>query len=329
MKARKILVAVKNLEARSLPAVLKAAQIARASGAEIELFHALAEPIYLDVYELSKMGADAVEEQLKQRARQRLEAIADRLRVHSIRVSISVGWDFPVYEAIVRQAVKSNSDLIVAQRYGGKHTAAALMQLTDWELIKISPVPILLVKSVRPYRHPAVLAAVDPGHRFAKTSQLDRSILRAGGLLSRQLRGTLHAVYGYDAVSPAGLSEAMSGRVIDVLDRESRRAAAVRFEQTLGSHRIARSRRYLLAARPIDAIAEAARRSRSAIVVMGAVSRSGLKRLLIGNTAERILDALTCDVLVVKPDGFRERLSRIQRGSRLRVAAPTNTLGYY
>jgi universal stress protein E len=33
---------------------------------------------------------------------------------------------------------------------------------------------------------------------------------------------------------------------------------------------------------------------------MGAVSRSGLERLLIGNAAQRVLDELKCDVLIVK-----------------------------
>lgn len=37
-------------------------------------------------------------------------------------------------------------------------------------------------------------------------------------------------------------------------------------------------------------------------MVMGAVSRSRLDRLLVGNTAERVMDNLECDVLVVKPD---------------------------
>jgi len=149
--------------------------------------------------------------------------------------------------------------------------AAALLQLTDWELIKISPLPVLLVKSARAYRHPVVLAAIDPGHRFAKPSGLDQSILSAGRMLSRQLRGTLHAVHAYDPVPPAGLSEAMSGRVINIPERALRRAAQLRFDAALGSLKIARARRHLLAARPIDAIAEAARSSRSAIVVMGAV----------------------------------------------------------
>jgi universal stress protein E len=38
---------------------------------------------------------------------------------------------------------------------------------------------------------------------------------------------------------------------------------------------------------------------------MGAVSRSRLERLLIGNTAEHVLDELDCDVLIVKPPGFK------------------------
>jgi universal stress protein E len=41
---------------------------------------------------------------------------------------------------------------------------------------------------------------------------------------------------------------------------------------------------------------------------MGAISRSRLRELFIGSTAERILDRLHCDVLVVKPGDFAEDL---------------------
>ena len=53
---------------------------------------------------------------------------------------------------------------------------------------------------------------------------------------------------------------------------------------------------------------------------MGAVSRSGLQRVVIGNTAERILGDLPCDVLVVKPARFVTRVSRTSRGVRYTVA---------
>ena len=38
------------------------------------------------------------------------------------------------------------------------------------------------------------------------------------------------------------------------------------------------------------------------VIVMGAISRSRFDRMLIGNTAERVMDKLECDVLVIKPD---------------------------
>jgi universal stress protein E len=37
---------------------------------------------------------------------------------------------------------------------------------------------------------------------------------------------------------------------------------------------------------------------------MGAVSRSWLQNVFIGHTAERVLDRLPCDLMVVKPSEF-------------------------
>jgi nucleotide-binding universal stress UspA family protein len=37
---------------------------------------------------------------------------------------------------------------------------------------------------------------------------------------------------------------------------------------------------------------------------MGTVCRTGIPGLIIGNTAERVLDVVDCSVLTVKPEGF-------------------------
>jgi hypothetical protein len=50
---------------------------------------------------------------------------------------------------------------------------------------------------------------------------------------------------------------------------------------------------------------------------MGAISRSGLKRAMIGNTAERVLNQLPCDVLVVKPARFKTKVPGVGRGVRI------------
>ena len=40
------------------------------------------------------------------------------------------------------------------------------------------------------------------------------------------------------------------------------------------------------------------------VIVMGTVCRTGVAGLLIGNTAEVVLQQAECAVLAVKPDGF-------------------------
>ena len=40
------------------------------------------------------------------------------------------------------------------------------------------------------------------------------------------------------------------------------------------------------------------------LLVMGTISRGGIAGLLIGSTAERMLDRVDCSILAVKPAGF-------------------------
>src|SRR5690606_20524783 len=56
---------------------------------------------------------------------------------------------------------------------------------------------------------------------------------------------------------------------------------------------------------PHDVLVEQATARNADFVVMGAVSRSGLKRIFIGSTAERTLDRLPCDLIIIKPPGFQ------------------------
>jgi universal stress protein E len=108
-----------------------------------------------------------------------------------------------------------------------------------------------------------------------------------------------------------------------ILRERSRADAVARMKPLLKKIRVPASRRHLVAAEPISGISTVARATGSSIVVMGAVSRSGLKRLFIGNTAEQILDALECDVLVVKaPDFVSPVVSRRARGGASKVKSP-------
>jgi universal stress protein E len=311
---RRILVAVKDPKAKLLPAVTKAAQLARAFGAELVLFQAIPVPVYLDA-DVSLMGdgfADA-ERTIRDSCLERLEFIARLLRAKNIKVTVSAEWDYPIYEAIIREAYRVKADLIVAERHEGRHIAAGLMHLTDWELLRLSPIPVLLIKRGGAYRRPLVLAAVDPDRSCDKPPGLDKAILSAGSAVSKALRGTLHAVHAYVPVPLTAFSSGtLSEEEIQEVKTRTAKVAGEKLRR-LAHSVVSESRCHVLGRHAADAIEEVATQTHSALVVMGALSRSGLKRLLIGNTAERVLDRLSCDVLVIKPAGLIKHVPRARR----------------
>ena len=58
----------------------------------------------------------------------------------------------------------------------------------------------------------------------------------------------------------------------------------------------------MLEGRPADAIVLLARRSGAELIVIGSRSRPGIRHLLLGSVAEKVVRAAPCPVLVVHPD---------------------------
>ena len=314
-RIRKILVAVKDTCARTQPAVQKAAQLARASGARLELFHAISDPVYVDALTLAGQSVRQLQRDWQQAHAKRLEKLAEGLRATGVTVETSVEWDFPAFEAILRRASRIKADLVVAERHATRHIAAWALRFNDWELLRRANVPVLLVKSRGSYDKPVVLAAIDPSHSFAKPAKLDTGILDAAGTVAKALGGTLHAIHAY---APATLDidrlDVNLPNLSTYIETEAAAHAQSTLDKALKDSGIAPANRHLVARHAVDAIPESARKLGAGIVVMGAISRSGIKRLLVGNTAERILDALPCDVLVVKPARFKAKVPRGKRG---------------
>jgi universal stress protein E len=318
---RRILVAVKDVRGKSSRTIRKTATLARSLGASMELFHAITEPLAVEALTLADISVQKFENEERQRYLKRLERLAAPLRRNGLKVTTAAEWDFPAHEAVIRRAGRIKADLIVAERHGAKHVAAWLLRYSDWELLRQSPVPVLLVKTSKLYAAPRILAAIDPSHMFSKTAGLDDAILRLGTHLANATGGQLHALHTYVptviGLTPAELS--VPDATAQILSA-SGRDAKQRFDKALRAARLGSlppARRHVLAQHAIDAIPRLTSELKCSLVVMGALSRSGLKRLAIGNTAERVLDDLPCDILVVKPPGFVSRAGIRTRGPQL------------
>lgn len=319
----KILVAVKNPDKRRHAIADKAINLAKTLGASIEFFHAISDPVLMDVQPLTGQSLAEIKREALALRQKRLDRLSERARDRGVESAAMVEWDYPPHEAIIRRAVRCRADLVVAECHEGPRRQW-LMRLTDWELLRASPVPVLLLRNARPWRNNTVLAAVDPSHAHSKPSQLDSIIVEKGKQLTTALKGNFHLMH---AAYPSVFGLTMGDPNIDAdtlaATYEYQKAQARKeFAALARSAHVPRKRCHVVERDPATAIAAVARSIGADVVVMGAVSRSGIKRLLIGNTAERVLGNLPCDVLVVKPAHFEKRISTTSRGMHLVAPQP-------
>lgn len=320
---RKILVAVKNPDARRNPGVEKAIGIAKLLGASVELFNAISTPVFLELEPLTGRSLGQIRRESLALRNARLDALVKLAHGRGVEATRHVSWDFPPHEAIVRRAAAIHADLVIAECHEGKRLKPWLMHLTDWELLRLSPRPVLLLKNERAWRKPVILGAVDPSHARDKPARLDHAIVEYGKLLSHTLHGSFELVHA-NFPSAFGLlasDPAMSMAAIGEVYEAQATAGRERFKAFADKQGLPKARRHLVESEPVFSIPHVARKIGADLVVMGAVSRSGLKRVFIGNTAERVLEALPCDVLVVKPPRTARRkaprVARKVRGMRV------------
>jgi universal stress protein E len=300
-KFERILVAVADPSAGLNRAVRRAGTLAHKTGASIELLNAMPLPV-------SAGSARAEMEQFARleaaENRRLLERTANRLRREEIVVTTHVETGYPAHEAILRRVRLTKADVLMIEARKHNFFARLLLTQTDFELIRRCPVPLWIVKGRTAWRRPRILAALDPFHANDKPSELDGEIVAAADAVADLMGGSVHATHVYRPVLRIIPGMEMDpGFVAGIPAQEKAYKAGIRgqFDAALGRYGIPRNRAHLLCGDPAVELPAAARSLRAGLVVMGAMSRSGLKRIFIGNTAEQVLDSLQSDVLIVKP----------------------------
>ncbi len=311
LPVRRILVAIRDVHHVPPRVLRKVASIARSTGARVELFHSISEPLALETIRRGHASGLSYPELLQaaaKRSQTRLERIARSPALKGVNTAAVTSWDYPAHEAIVRRVLTSKADFVIAGAQPHRIGARLVLTNTDWELIRHCPVPLLLIKSPRDYRKPAIVAAVDPFHAHAKPAGLDERILDAASTLASRLRGAVHAFHAYmplTMIAPAPVGQPLAITLPPEFEEMHTKRVSDVFDRVARKHGIPPARRHLRMGEVSSELDSVVRRARAAIVVMGAISRSGLQRLFIGSTAEKVLDRTSCDLLVIKPRRFR------------------------
>ncbi len=267
---RRVMFAVSGLEQLPAHVLDRVGRIARGLDAHIELFHCLYEPEA--VQDASREhSAEVIAARVEER-RRRLERLADALRDQGLRVGASVRWDFPTHEAIIRHSLRYKPDLLIVPAIRLDETPRAL-GYRESQLIATCPSPVLFLKTREVYSGRSIVAAVaQPDHEAA---DLDERILGAARTMAHALAESPVCVFcvaaAEDRIRPLALRHDVSSQDVHVESGE-----------------------------PVAALAAYARKSRAQMIVLGVTAQAPCESSS-DHLAQRVLDIVECDVLVVRP----------------------------
>lgn len=250
---------------------------------------------------------------------QELETLVKPYRKRfNIETRVLVGTPFI---EIIREVLRNGCDLVIKiPEY--QDWLDRLFGSNDMHLLRKCPCPVWLIKPKAPKTYRRILTAVDvddtyPPQEMESRHTLNLQLLEMASSMALADFAELHIVHAWDAMGESSLRHgALMKRPeadVNVYVEQVRRQHADSLNALLRDVASGRGRDALNYLKPHihlvkgwarQEIPALAQQIEADLVVMGTVARTGIPGLIMGNTAETILNQLDCSVLAIKPPGF-------------------------
>lgn len=196
------------------------------------------------------------------------------------------------------------------QQYGFDLVIAGTRGLSDWQrlfigstasrLVQKCPSSVWIVKGDQEVQPKTIIATTD-------FSDVSRKAVFEGLRIAKLADAEFHLLHTIDSMDVpddilALASTEKAFKLREIVNDESKRRFD-EFAQSLNLEKI-RFHPHLSYGNPWQEIDHLANRVKADLIVMGTVGRGGLKGLLLGNTAEKVLNTCNVSVFTVKPDNF-------------------------
>ncbi len=277
------------------PAVERALALASVIDVDIMLYSAVYDE-YIPNLDVGENEIQKMHESILRSETAKLEKVKNYLQSVAKSVEIQTQWNSYKVEGIANAAEKFNADLLVISSTRHSAMTRALLTNTDWEILRRMTIPVLFAHHHPIKTYKKVMVAVDPTHKHDKPAELDHRMISIGKWISDSFNGTLHLAHAYPSIRTE-LSMDYIPPVGETNRWKQENEIAV---NTLAKDlNIDQKHIHFLDEHPRQAIPDLARDIKADLVVIGIISRSFLNQLIIGSTAEYVIDHFECDVLTV------------------------------
>lgn len=284
----------------------KAALLAKQHSAHVELFSCCYNRSIKHGYMFDKSEERKAEHAYVRHIEAKLELLSQDLQAQGVDAGVDATWDRHMAEGLVRKVLRFGPDLLIHPVQPHNRMGHYLFASADWQIARQCPVPVLFAKQREWKDLTRVAACIDPLHEGDEHALMDREILRQSSGLNPDGFSELRVLHCYNTLPHEAIFdehmvtdyEALKDRVLKL---HFSRCNALLGEFGLNSDS---SQVDIIKGDPDLTISHYAEYNHIDIVVMGAVARSVLDRLLVGSTMEHVVDHVDCDVLIVKQPDF-------------------------
>ncbi len=282
-------------------ALERAFLFARSNHIELTLYSAVYEP----ALELTAILAPDERKMLKQQYLEARQNYLDELcQQHSktgFTLKSKVVWHKKLSHAVVEYTQDNEFDLTIKSISSDASSKNPFIMPTDWHLLRFCKSPLLLVRDEEWKSQGAVLGAVNPTSDCPDHLKLNHKVIEYTQYLSELLGCEAHAINTH--VSPT-LEMPSDYPSLEHLRQKVTQIHTEKMQELMSQHPFKEQHIHVVEGLPQDKIPATAQKIGAQLVVMGTVGRTGLTAAFIGNTAERVLSRLQCEVLALKPDNF-------------------------
>ncbi len=268
----------------------------------------------LTVIDVISPVADAYRSDTVNHHTQKLESLIMPYR-NRLKIQVDV-LEGTTFLEVIRAVLRDGYDLVVKPAENPDFLKR-LFGSDDMHLLRKCPCPVWFMKSPEKSNYNCILAAVDfdPLKSTAAEQTLNQNILELAGSLAITDQASLHLVHAWEPFA-AGIMRARGDDMGDGIFAYVEKERMLHQKGFYGLGDTLRDRigedvynrlslRFHLPKGPAKKMISAlAAELQADLVVMGTVARTGIPGFIIGNTAETILEQLSCSVLAVKPPGF-------------------------
>ncbi|WP_299495378.1 universal stress protein UspE [uncultured Shewanella sp.] len=291
-------------------------QAALARAVELSIPNKASITVFLSIYDFSYEMTSIVSHQEREAMRagvisQRkawLEEILTHYRQEGIIINTNVVWHNRPFESIILYAIQGEYDLIIKGTHEHDKFKSVIFTPTDWHLMRKAPVPVLLVKDHDWPVQGKILCAINVGSEDDAHQALNNKIVEHAIQLAAQFNAQVHLVNGYPG-TPVNLAIELPDFDSYAYTETLRMQHEQRVNFLASHHAIATDCCHVVEGLAEDVIPDVAKQIDAELVILGTVGRTGFSAALIGNTAEHVIDSLNCDLLAIKPDGYRSPLA--------------------